>query len=41
MLEVRRYRKRLDHLINEWTEYRSLVLNRMGAPNLKKTVSLT
>jgi len=35
MLEVRRYRKRLEHLINEWTEYRSLVLNRMGAPNLK------
>jgi hypothetical protein len=35
MLEVRRYRKRLEHLINQWTEYRSLVLNRMGAPNLK------
>jgi hypothetical protein len=35
MLEVHRYRKRLEHLINEWTEYRSLVLNRMGAPNLK------
>jgi len=35
MLEVRRYRKRLEHLISEWTEYRSLVLNRMGAPNLK------
>src|SRR5262245_19423145 len=35
MLEVHRYRKRLEHLISEWTEYRSLVLNRMGAPNLK------
>jgi hypothetical protein len=35
MLEVRRYRKRLGDLINKWTEYRSLVLNRMGAPNLK------
>ena len=35
MFEVQRYRKRLDHLINQWTTYRSLVLNRMGAPDLR------
>lgn len=35
MFEVQRYRKRLDHLISQWTVYRSLVLNRMGAPDLR------
>lgn len=35
MFEVQRYRKHLDHLINRWTTYRSLVLNRMGAADLR------
>jgi hypothetical protein len=35
MFEAQRYRRRLQQLIDKWTEYRSLVLNRMGAPNLQ------
>ena len=35
MFIVRRYRKRLDQLVEKWTEYRGLVINRMGAPDLK------
>jgi len=35
MFEAQRYRKRLQHLIDQWTVYRSLCLNRMGAPDLR------
>ena len=35
MFVVQRYRRRLQKLIDKWAEYRSLVLNRMGASNLQ------
>lgn len=35
MFVGRRYRIKLDQLLEKWTEYRGLVINRMGAPDLK------
>jgi hypothetical protein len=34
MFVAQRYRKRLERLIDQWTRYRAVVLNRMGAPDL-------